>query len=191
MNTSAEMVEIAPGVIALTPVVASYAAYDGSMTLSENASMVMDFSPDLYSEEITAEELKALVNYHNGKFHEPWKYMGTRDGFHYLALYPFLNRRQIYRIPEEEYAIDEPFKLTSRSSGWRDILAPDFGDEVFHLVLYPTQHNIIAHPDPYAPNDPILPRSQYMLVRSPDGQYHFVIRATYNATNVQGGLLQY
>ena len=55
------------------------------------------------------------------KFHEPWKYMGTRDGEHYLSIYPVSGFRDIYRIAEDQYPIENPFELTSRPSKWRDI----------------------------------------------------------------------
>jgi hypothetical protein len=74
---------------------------------------------------------------HGYKFHEPWKYMGTKDGEHYLALYPFLGFREIYRITDDEYPIEEPFELTSRSSKWRDVESFNYHGQTYPLVVEP------------------------------------------------------
>lgn len=124
-------------VVAIVPVatvaVGAYATDAGV----QNSSIVVGAPKQWYSEKITKSELGQKGLQYGCKFHEPWKYMGTRDGEHYLMLYPFLGFREIYRIAEDEYPIEEPFELTSRSSKWRDVEGFNYHGQTYPLVIEP------------------------------------------------------
>ncbi|CAA6677092.1 MULTISPECIES: hypothetical protein [unclassified Lentimonas] len=74
-----------------------------------------------YSQQVTKSDLWRMNMQWGRKFYEPWKYMGTKDGEHFLSIYPVSGFREIYRIAEDEYPIEDPFELTARSSKWREI----------------------------------------------------------------------
>lgn len=94
--------------------------YDADVAL-QNSSIAVGAPKQLYSKQVAKSDLWRMNMQHGCKFYEPWKYMGTKDGEHYLAIYPFLGFREVYRIAEDEYPIEDPFELTARSSKWRDI----------------------------------------------------------------------
>jgi hypothetical protein len=95
----------------------------GESVITEQDSAISVVAPkQWYSEPLTKSELWQKGLQHGFQMHEPWKYMGTKNGEHYLMLYPLSGFKQIYRVSEEEYQIDAPFELMSSSSKWRDIM---------------------------------------------------------------------
>lgn len=133
----ADSVAASSAVVVLTPVAASSgAAYEGEV-LAQGSSIVVGAPTQWYSQQVTKSELWQKSMQHGHKFHEPWKYMGTKDGEHYLALYPFLGYREIYRIDVSEYSIEGPFELTSRTSKWREIFKYSYSGIDQNLVIEP------------------------------------------------------
>jgi hypothetical protein len=124
-------------VVVLTPIAASYGAAYESDVVTQNSSIATAAPTQLYSQKVTLSELWQKSMQHGHKFHEPWKYMGTKNGEHYLALYPFLGFREIYRIDETEYEIEESFELTSRSYQWREIFKYSYSGIDQTLVIEP------------------------------------------------------
>ena len=135
-------------VVALTPVATIAAGAYASDAAAQNSSIVVGAPKQWYSEKITKSELGLKGVQYGCKFHEPWKYMGTKNGAHYLALYPFLGFREIYRIDEAEYLIEEPFALTSRSSKWRDITVFSHHGVEHPLIIEPF---LLEHPEGIEP----------------------------------------
>ena len=112
----------ASATLVVVPPVASVAvSAHGADVASQNSSIAVGAPKQLYSQQVTKSDLWQKNMQYGCKFYEPWKYMGTKDGEHYLAIYPFLGFREVYRITEEEYPIEDPFELTPRTSKWRDI----------------------------------------------------------------------
>lgn len=107
--------------VVVPPIVSSYAVASEGNAAAQSSSIAIGAPKQLYSQQVTKSDLWRMNMQHGCKFYEPWKYMGTKDGEHYLAIYPFLGFREVYRITEEEYPIEDPFELTPRTSKWRDI----------------------------------------------------------------------
>ncbi|MFQ3242264.1 MAG: hypothetical protein ACI9JZ_001959 [Lentimonas sp.] len=116
-----ESVQMGSAVVAVSPVIASYGAAYGADASAQSSSIAVGAPAQWYSQKVTKSDLWRMNLQHGCKFHEPWKYMGTKDGEHYLALYPFLGFREMYRIAEDTYSIEAPFELTARTSKWREI----------------------------------------------------------------------
>jgi len=108
-------------VVVVAPLGSSYMVADGADSLAQGPSIEVGRSKEWYSEKVTKSDLWRMNMQHGCKFHEPWKYMGTKDSEHYLAIYPFLGFREVYRIAEDEYPIEQPYGLTTRTSKWREI----------------------------------------------------------------------
>ena len=112
----------------LSPVVSSYAVgYGvafGANDLGQNSTMIVGAAPDTFSTEIDRQRLEQLAGGYDasGFWVRPeWKYMGTKNGFHYFACYPpFLGMREIYRVPVSQLSIEKPFDLRTTGIGWRD-----------------------------------------------------------------------
>jgi len=143
-----ESAQMSSAVVAVPPVVASSGAAYATEVSAQRCSIAVDTPKQWYSQPLTKSELWQKGMQHGYKFHEPWKYMGTKDGEHYLALYPFLGFREIYRIAEEEYMIEEPFELTSRSSKWREVTVFSHLGVEYPLVIEPF---LLEQPDGLVP----------------------------------------
>jgi hypothetical protein len=118
----ADSVTAAGATVVVVPVASvAIAAYEVDVA-AQGSSIAVGAPKQLYSQLVTKSDLWRMNMQHGCKFHEPWKYMGTKDGEHYLAIYPFLGFREVYRIAEDEYPIEEPFELTARSSKWREVM---------------------------------------------------------------------
>jgi len=101
-----------------------------------------------YAPRVTKSDLWRMTLQHGGKFYEPWQYMGSQDGEHYLTIYPFLGFREVYRITEDAYPIGEPFALTARTSKWRAIT------KITHLGI---QQSFIIEPQLFEQPAGLLP----------------------------------
>jgi hypothetical protein len=108
-----------------------------SAVVTEGSALVQSAPPAWYSEELTMSELWQISMRYEHKFHEPWKYMGTRDGQHYLALYPFMGYRLIYRIDASEFPLDTTFELTSNTGKWQDIFEYSYLGNKYALYIEP------------------------------------------------------
>ena len=105
----------------VAPLASSYMVAYETDVLAQGPSIAVGAPKQLYSKKVTKSDLWRMNMQHGCKFYEPWKYMGTKDGEHYLAIYPFLGFREVYRIAEDEYPIEQPYELTVRTSKWREI----------------------------------------------------------------------
>lgn len=179
-STADEVVEASLTVAVVAPVIGSYYVHDESMTTAENSSIAMNLPEKYYSEVITKKELFEKVRQYQGKFYEPWKYMGTRDGYHYLLVYPFLERRQIYRIHESEYTISEEYELTADSSRWMDLPFPRFND-------FPFEYQLV----PYNPFGQDFEPQGLQLIELPIDQYQLIIPEELSPVYPQPGELYY
>ena len=74
-------------------------------------------SPKWFSEEVTGEELKALMRPTNRKAAGKWDYLGSREKHHCFS--QELVGRKIYRVLQTEYPVIDSFPLTSVKSKWR------------------------------------------------------------------------
>jgi hypothetical protein len=117
----AESVQAGSTVVAVAPLVASYGAAYGANASAQGSAIAVGAPKQWYAQKVTKSDLWRMNMQYGCKFYEPWKYMGTKDGEHYLAIYPFLGFREVYRVAEDEYPVEEPFELTARTSKWREI----------------------------------------------------------------------
>ena len=120
-DAGSAVVSSAGATVVVVPVASVAVAAYGTDVATQNSSIAVGAPKQLYSQKMDKSDLWRMNMQHGCKFYEPWKYMGTKDGEHYLAVYPFLGFRQVYRIAEDEYPIEEPFELTARTSKWRAI----------------------------------------------------------------------
>jgi len=107
--------------VVAAPLVNSDVLADETDLLAQGRSIGVGATTEWYSKEVTKSDLWRMNMQHGCNFYEPWKYMGTQKGEHYLAIYPSLGFREVYRIAEDEYPIERPYELTARTSEWREI----------------------------------------------------------------------
>tara|TARA_B110000093_G_scaffold70167_1_gene76131 strand:- start:3836 stop:4465 length:630 start_codon:yes stop_codon:yes gene_type:complete len=115
------LVAAADSTVLVVPAATVAIAADRTGVAVQESLIAVGAPEQLYSEQVTKSDLWRMNMQHGCKFYEPWKYMGTRGGEHYLAIYPFLGFREVYSIAADEYLIEESFELTARTSTWRDI----------------------------------------------------------------------
>ena len=121
LDVGASVFTAADSKVLVVPAATVKIAVDRTGIAVPESSIVVGAPKQLYSEQVTKSDLWRINMKHGCKFYEPWKYMGTKDRKHYLMIYPFLGFREVYRIAENEYPIEGPFELTTRTSKWRDI----------------------------------------------------------------------
>lgn len=120
-DVGSEVVSSAGSAVVVAPIASVAITAYGADVATQGSSIAVGAPKQLYSQQVTKSDLWRMNMQHGCKFYEPWKYMGTKDGEHYLAIYPFLGFREVYRIAEDEYPIEDPFELTARTSKWREI----------------------------------------------------------------------
>ncbi len=112
-------------VTTLSPVMASYGTARGLNNSGQSLSIAVDADVGIFSEEITYQEMVALSrgNDASGLWVTPrWRYMGTKQEYHFLAYDPPLaGLRKVYRIHQSQYEIAETFDLRADSSAWRPL----------------------------------------------------------------------
>jgi hypothetical protein len=109
-----------------------------------------------YAPRVTKSDLWRMTLQHGGKFYEPWQYMGSQDGEHYLMIYPLLGFREVYRIAADAYPIEAPFALTAQASKWRVIT------KMTHLGIeqpFIIEPQLFEQPAGLVPN-PVSPNQQ-------------------------------
>ena len=121
LDVRLSVVAAADSTVLVVPVATVAIAADRTGVAAQGSSIAVSAPKQLYSEQVTKSDLWRMNMQHGCKFHEPWQYMGTKDREHYLAIYPFLGFRAVYRIAEDEYPIEQPYGLTARTSKWREI----------------------------------------------------------------------
>lgn len=109
----------------LSPVMASYGTARGLNNSGQSSLIAVDADAGSFSEEITNQEMVALSRAHDvsGLRTTPrWRYMGTKQEYHFLAYDPPLaGLRKVYRIHQSQYEIAETFDLRADSSAWRHL----------------------------------------------------------------------
>ena len=103
--------------VSASPVLVPAAAYVGTRGSIQKTAIATSLPTRWYSGLISGEELKRRMNQLNKL--AKWEYMGTKNGFHFIACTEIF--RRIYRVGEDEFAMEKPFVLTSRKSRWRRI----------------------------------------------------------------------
>jgi hypothetical protein len=107
----------------LSPALASYGIAYAANNTSQASSIGLGASPEAFSEEISLDMMRALSRGFDMSglwVNARWKYMGTQQGYHFLAYYsPVAGMRRIYRIKESQLQIDAPFALKPFDSEWR------------------------------------------------------------------------
>lgn len=125
-RSSAGSVEEALTISTVAPLAGSYVTAEGLNRSYQSSAIALGLPAPAFAEHVAKNELIEIARRHGWKFHEPWLYMGTRDGRHFLALYPFLGFRSIYSIPSDQWPMNDQFPLTSMASKWREIrIVPD------------------------------------------------------------------
>ena len=113
----------------LAPAVASYGSAYAVNNLKQDVLIVAGVNAEALGEEINYEQMVALSGGRDasGLWVVPeWMYMGTKQGYHFLAYYPPLfGMRKIYRIREAQYRITQSFDLTGVSTRWRTLPEPE------------------------------------------------------------------
>lgn len=119
-------VEDALTVSTVAPLAASYVTAEGLNRSYQSSAIAVGLPDPAFAERVTKNELIEIARRHEWKFHEPWLYMGTKNEYHFLALYPFLGFRTVYSVPSDQWPMIERFPLTSIASRWREIrIVPD------------------------------------------------------------------
>ena len=142
------------------PVVSSYGAAYGANNLHQTSLVSFKADPEHFSEPITMKQIEAMHAVDNANsfaLAPSWRYMGSRDGVHFLACNPpLVGFRRIYRIQGVELEIERTFDLTADATRWRLM---DFG---LNAKDDPPKFNhLFEHsPSTVAPNDkPLNPPS--------------------------------
>lgn len=104
-------------VAAASPVLIPAASYVGTRAVAQKTAIASRLPTQWYSRPISGEELKRQLGQINKLAR--WEYMGTKSGHHFISRTE-INRR-IYRVHEDEFAVESPFTLTARKSKWRQI----------------------------------------------------------------------
>jgi hypothetical protein len=124
-----ESAETASAVSVMVPAVTSYGSAYGANNLGQKTSLMVGASPEVFSDEISLKEMQALARGYDasGLWMTPkWKYMGTSAGYHFLAYYPAIGLRKIYRLPESHLVLTDTFELRAHESGWRPLFSSEF-----------------------------------------------------------------
>lgn len=114
---------------------------------------------NLFAEEMTPAGLRAGLAGRDVKGMwiqtEAW-YMGTREGYHFIAFgRSVVGIRQIFRVPESEVRIANPFGLRLRESGWRRLQVSDLPDPLEEGSAA-AGHGLAVPEDPGLPEAPKL-----------------------------------
>jgi hypothetical protein len=99
-----------------TPSAIGKSVASGSKSVGKKFALATNLPSKWYSKEISGAELKTKMN--TNKLGS-WFYMGTRHGYHYFAWET--TERQIFRVKEGQYSVDNPFPLANLKSNWRAI----------------------------------------------------------------------
>jgi len=118
-KSPSETVKATGTVVALSPVIIPVGSVIGGKKVAQKSAVATKAPPKWFSEEVTGEQLKALMNPTNLKMAGGWDYMGSREKHHYLS--QELIGRTIYRVLQTEYPVEDPFPLTSVKSKWRAV----------------------------------------------------------------------
>ena len=113
-----ESVKTTSKVVALSPVLIPVGSVIGGKKVAQKSAVATKAPPKWFSEEVTGEELKALMNPIT-KLAGKWHYMGSKEKHHYFS--HDVIGRNIYRVLQTEYPVEDPFKLTSIKSKWRKL----------------------------------------------------------------------
>jgi hypothetical protein len=104
--------------VIMAPVIIGIGSYIGVQKGMQKTAIATKMPSSTYSKLITKEELENLM--------DPWNKMGGT--FHYIGTkhkYNYISRtslgRQIFHISENEYQIQNQFKLTAKSWQWRKL----------------------------------------------------------------------
>ncbi|MCJ8331383.1 MAG: hypothetical protein HRT89_11655 [Lentisphaeria bacterium] len=103
--------------IAIIPVAIVAGTYGCSRRCLQKIAILCHFPVNCYSSEKSSAGIKRGINSRQ-KLGPRWRYMGTRRGYHFMAVDPFIGLRRIVRVYEDEYLIDYPDPLSSVPKNW-------------------------------------------------------------------------
>ena len=118
-KSPSESVKATGKAVALSPVIIVGGSVIGGRKVAQKSAVATKAPPKWFSEEVSGEELKALMNPTNFKLAGKWNYMGSREKHHYFSHETLAT--EIYRVLQTEYPVENPFKLTSIKSKWRGL----------------------------------------------------------------------
>ena len=84
----------------------------------QNSSIALNLPDKLYAKEIQATPVN---NFQDCSFVDIYKYMGSKDDYHYIMHYPTLGLRNVLKISKTNFDIQDEFPLTSLSKKWTDL----------------------------------------------------------------------
>ena len=116
----------------VVPAASAYGSAYAGNNLGQKSSLMAGANPKVYSDIINIPQAQQLSRGYDasGLWVKPtWKYMGTNDGFHFLAYYPSLGLRRIYRLPVSQLALADSFELRAHEWDWRPLDAREFGPQ--------------------------------------------------------------
>ncbi len=111
----------------LSPALGAYGSVYGLNNVRQTSLIAVEANPATFSEEITRHQLHELARGRDasGLLVVPrWRYLGSKDGYHFLACLEGLDLRRIYRIKQTECPMESTFELTAVPSAWREFHPP-------------------------------------------------------------------
>lgn len=106
----------------LSPAVVSYGSVYGLNDVRQTSLISVEANPATFSEEITRHQLQELAQGRDAsglRVVPEWRYLGSKDGYHYLACLQGFDLRRVYRIKQTECPMESTFELTGVPSAWR------------------------------------------------------------------------
>ena len=120
-SCSTDDVASSAAVSVLPVAVAGYGSAYAGKAGWQNTSIALDAPDVLYAEEIEYVPVPAFDPAYAKlpAFADNYWYMGSKGDFNYLMHYPPFGLRKVLKIKKSNYAISDPFPLTSLSKSWR------------------------------------------------------------------------
>ncbi len=111
----------------LSPAVVSYGSVYGLNNMRQTSLIAVEANPATFSEEITRHQLQELARGRDAsglRVVPQWRYLGSKDGYHFLACLQGFDLRRVYRIKQTECPMESTFELTGVPSAWREFHPP-------------------------------------------------------------------
>ena len=105
----------------------SYGSVYGLNNVGQTSLIAVEANPATFSEEITRQQLQELARGMDAsglRVVPRWRYLGSKDGYHFLACLQGLDLRRVYRITQTECPMESTFELTAVPSAWREFHPP-------------------------------------------------------------------
>jgi hypothetical protein len=116
-KSPSESVKATGKAVVWSPVIIPVGSVIGGKKVAQKSAVASKAPPKWFSEDVSGEQLQALMRPTNFKLSGKWDYMGSRGKHHYFS--QELVGRQIYRVLQTEHPVEDSFPLTSVKSKWR------------------------------------------------------------------------